>query len=100
MLTNPVQTRTPVGTTVSVSEYRADMRRWHERARAGEEVVVTEHGVPSVRISSADGETLLDRLEREGLVRRARPRRPIEEVRPLEARPGDSAQQVSDDRER
>ena len=89
-----------MATTVSASEYRADMRQWHERARAGEEVVVTEHGVPSVRILSADGEALLDRLEREGLARRARPRRPLAEIRPLEAGPGDSARQLSDDRER
>lgn len=89
-----------MATTVPVSEYRADMRRWHERARAGEEVVVTEHGVPSVRISSADADSLLDRLEREGLLRRARPRRPVQQIRRLEAGPGDSARQISEDRER
>ena len=65
---------------VPTSEYRAKMRAWHERARDGEEIVVTDHGEPVVRVIGATTESVLDRLARDGLVRRGRPRRPASEL--------------------
>lgn len=88
-------------TEVSTSEYRARMRAWHERVRAGEEIVVTDHGVPTVRVVSATAESILDQWVAEGLVRPARrPRRPASEIRTVPAGPGDTAEQISRDRDR
>lgn len=53
---------------VAVSELRASLRAYLDRVRGGEELVVTERGVPVARLIPAQGETLLERLEREGLV--------------------------------
>ena len=88
-------------TEVSTSEYRAHMRAWHDRVQAGEEIVVTDHGEPSVRVVAATAESVLDRWVAEGLVRPARrPRRPASEIRVVEAGPGDTAEQISRDRDR
>ena len=56
---------------VAISELRANLRSYVERARAGERVVVTERGVPVARLGPAEEESLLDRLEREGVLTRA-----------------------------
>lgn len=61
---------------VGVRELRENLSAWLDRAAAGEEIVVTERGKPKARLTAA--ETLLDRLAREGKVRRAtRPRRAL-----------------------
>ena len=92
---------TSMAIEVSTSDYRANMRSWHERVRRGEEVVVTDHGEPTVRVVSATAEAVLDRLVAEGLVRPARrPRRPATQIRSVPAGPGDSADQISRDRDR
>lgn len=56
---------------VAISDLRANLKSYIERAAAGEPVVVTDRGVPVARIVSADHEELLDRLVREGVVTRA-----------------------------
>lgn len=56
---------------VAISELRANLKKFVERAKAGERIVVTERGVPVARLVAADHEELLDRLEREGRVTRA-----------------------------
>lgn len=53
---------------VGVSELRASLRSFLERVRSGEEVVVTERGVPVARIVPAQGETVVERLQREGVI--------------------------------
>ncbi len=88
-----------MATTVPASEYRANLRRWHERVARGEEIVVTDNGEPVVRVISAEAEALLVRLEREGLLRRSRGRRPSAEIVSVQA-VGDSASAVSADRDR
>lgn len=70
---------------VAISELRANLKSYVDRARAGEPVVVTERGVPVARLVAAVDENLLDRLEREGVLTRgqtgkrpvARNRRPV-----------------------
>jgi len=57
---------------VAISELRANLKAFVERAKAGERIVVTERGVPVARLVAADHEALLDRLEREGRVTRAK----------------------------
>jgi prevent-host-death family protein len=47
------------------------LKSYIERAAAGERVVVTDRGVPVARLGPAEEESLLDRLEREGVLTRA-----------------------------
>jgi prevent-host-death family protein len=88
-----------VATTVPTSEYRANLRHWHDRARRGEELIVTDNGEPIVRVTAAEADALLDRLEREGLLRRAGRRRPSSEIVSAAA-PGNSTPSVSAGRDR
>lgn len=63
---------------VAISELRANLKAFVDRARAGERIVVTDRGVPVARLGPAEDESLLDRLEREGVVTRAKTKkRPI-----------------------
>lgn len=63
---------------VAISELRANLKSYVDRARSGERVVVTERGVPVARLGPADDEALLDRLEREGVLTRPKTkRRPV-----------------------
>lgn len=56
---------------VAISELRANLKSYVDRARGGESVVVTDRGVPVARLVPADHEELLERLAREGVVTRA-----------------------------
>jgi prevent-host-death family protein len=58
---------------VSISVFRAELSHWVERARAGEEVVLTERGTPVARLLPVDTAPLLDQLLRDGVV--SKPRR-------------------------
>jgi prevent-host-death family protein len=53
---------------VAVSALRAELRQWIEAARGGEDVVITERGIPVARLSGIDAADLLTRLERDGLL--------------------------------
>lgn len=53
---------------VAVSALRAELRQWIEAARGGEDVVITERGIPVARLSGVDAADLLTRLERDGLL--------------------------------
>ena len=53
---------------VSVSALRAELKQWIERAREGDDVVVTERGIPVARLSRIGSADLIERLEREGLL--------------------------------
>jgi prevent-host-death family protein len=77
-----------------VSELRAHLSEWLERARAGTEVVVTDRGVPVARLLGLTTTATLDRLAAEGVIARpetarrpsasghsrARPCRPLSEI--------------------
>lgn len=56
---------------VAISDLRANLKSFVERARQGEQIVVTDRGVPVARLGPAEEESLLDRLERDGLVTHA-----------------------------
>ncbi len=86
-------------THVTTSDYRAQLRHWHDRVRRGEDLLVTDNGEPVVRVTSAVGDAVLDRLEREGLLRRARPRRSAARIDSVRAR-GNSVEDVSRGRDR
>lgn len=66
-----------------MSELRANLSEWLKRAREGEEVVITERGVPVARVLGIQTSPLLDRLTLEGVIGRpARPHRPTAAGRP------------------
>jgi prevent-host-death family protein len=62
---------------VAVTALRAHLGEWLERARAGEDVVVTDRGLPVARLVGLDATTLIEQLTRDGLISRpARSPRP------------------------
>ena len=58
---------------VAISRLRAELSSWIERARAGEEIVVTDRGTPVARLLAVDTAPLLDQLTERGVL--GRPRR-------------------------
>ncbi|GAA4731199.1 hypothetical protein GCM10023216_24020 [Isoptericola chiayiensis] len=69
---------------VPVSTLRAELKSWIERARAGEEVVITDRGVPVARLTGVQSADLLTDLVRQGLITPAQVSRP-EHVAPTTA---------------
>jgi prevent-host-death family protein len=59
---------------VAVSDLRAHLSQWLERAREGEEVVVTDRGVPVARLLGIGATPILERLAADGVI--GRPERP------------------------
>ncbi|WP_435737115.1 type II toxin-antitoxin system prevent-host-death family antitoxin [Cellulosimicrobium sp. PMB13] len=53
---------------VPVSALRAELRSWIERARSGEEIVVTERGVPVARLTGVATADLVTELTRDGVL--------------------------------
>jgi prevent-host-death family protein len=53
---------------VAISELRAHLSDWLERARGGSEIVVTDRGIPVARLLGVDAAETLQRLTAEGLV--------------------------------
>ena len=60
---------------VAVSELRAQLSDWLARVRAGEEIVITERGVPVARLVGLPATPLIERLTAEGKV--SRPQQPV-----------------------
>ena len=58
---------------VAISTLRAELAMWIERARSGEEIVVTERGTPVARLLAVDTAPLLDQLITSGVL--SKPRR-------------------------
>jgi prevent-host-death family protein len=53
---------------VAISELRAHLSDWLERARGGSEIVVTDRGIPVARLLGVHTSETLQRLTAEGLV--------------------------------
>ncbi len=58
---------------VAISTLRAELSSWIDRAQAGEEIVVTDRGIPVARLLPVDTAPLLDQLIQRGVL--SRPRR-------------------------
>lgn len=58
---------------VAITALRAELASWIERARAGEDVVVTDRGIPVARILGIDASPLIERLTQQGVL--SKPRR-------------------------
>jgi len=70
---------------VAVSTLRAQLSSWIERARSGEEIVVTDRGTPVARLLPIDTAPLLEQLVQRGVLSR-----PVRADRP----PADRASRV------
>jgi prevent-host-death family protein len=55
---------------VAISELRAHLSEWLERAHAGSEIVITERGIPVARLLGLTTTTTLERLTSEGVIGR------------------------------
>ncbi|HEU5270042.1 MAG TPA: type II toxin-antitoxin system prevent-host-death family antitoxin [Jatrophihabitans sp.] len=55
---------------VAVSVLRAELSSWIERAHGGDEVVITDRGIPVARLVPVAGAPLLERLVSEGVLSR------------------------------
>jgi prevent-host-death family protein len=83
-----------MGMDVAVSELRANLSHWLDRARDGDELVVTERGVPVARILGLATTASLEQLAVDGVIarpmrssrpvatgrRRPRSRRPVADI--------------------
>jgi prevent-host-death family protein len=79
---------------VTVTDLRAHLSAWLEHARGGEDVVITDRGVPVARLTGLAATATLDRLAADGVISqpavaqrpraagqpRPRPRRPLSEI--------------------
>lgn len=85
---------------VSVSALRAELKSWIERARAGEEVIITDRGVPVARLSGVATADLVTGLVRDGLLTPAEAERRAHTVPAAASNgapaPGRPASRVSD----
>ena len=67
---------------VSVTELRAHLSDWLDRARAGGEVIITDRGIPVARLAALDSAGTLERLTAEGVIGKATAQRPVAAGRP------------------
>ncbi len=57
---------------VAISKLRAELATWIERARAGDEVIVTDRGTPVARLLAVDTAPLLEQLTQRGVLSKPR----------------------------
>jgi prevent-host-death family protein len=83
---------------VPVSELRAHLSDYLDRAREGTEVVITDRGMPIARLLGVTATTTLERLTADGIIARSAAPRPKAsgQPRPRSRRP--IADMVSDQR--
>lgn len=83
---------------VAVTDLRAHLREWLERAREGRDVVITDRGLPVARLLGISSTATLERLAAEGIIGKPATRRPpaAGRARPRPRRPLSST--VSDQR--
>ena len=55
---------------VAITELRAHLSDWLQQARSGEEIIVTDRGVPVARLTGLDAASVLERLTLEGVISR------------------------------
>ena len=83
---------------VAVSQLRARLSEWVERARDGEEVIVTDRGEPVVRLIGIEAASVLERLAADGVIGRAVQPRPTARGRRRVAVQGSVSELISAER--
>ena len=84
---------------VAVTDLRAHLSEWLERAREGDDVVITDRGIPVARLVGLTTTATLERLTAEGVIGRpATARRPRASGRPRPQARRPVADYVSDQR--
>lgn len=64
---------------VAITDLRAHLSDWLTRVREGEELVVTDRGLPVARIIGIDAVPLMERLIAQGVIARPKnPKQPID----------------------
>ena len=58
------------GMDVAVTELRAHLGRWIDAARDGNDIVITDRGMPVARIVALDSTPVIDRLTAQGVISR------------------------------
>lgn len=53
---------------VSVSAFRSELKHWLARVQQGEDVIITDRGVPVARLLPVAGADLISDLQRQGLL--------------------------------
>ena len=53
---------------VGVTELRGDLKRYLEQVRDGEDVIVTDRGLPVARLTAVDSLSTIERLTQEGVI--------------------------------
>jgi prevent-host-death family protein len=72
---------------VGVRQLRNELSRWLDAVQGGDEVTITERGLPVARLIGVSGPSQLERLIAEGVVTPAkRPKRPSREHRKVRAK--------------
>jgi len=72
---------------VSVSQFRAELARHLRAARDGQEVIITDRGVPVARLGPAHERSLIDDLVRDGVLSApTKPKFKASERHPVSAR--------------
>jgi prevent-host-death family protein len=85
---------------VAISELRAHLSDWLARVREGEELVITDRGLPVARVTGIGTTPLLERLIEQGVIARPkRPKRPIATGRPR-PRAGESLSDIVSEQRR
>ena len=70
---------------LTLTELRAELSNAIEAAKSGEDVIVTERGIPVARLTGIDSADLLTRLEKEGLITPAAESRAVPRLPQAEA---------------
>jgi prevent-host-death family protein len=86
------------GVDVSVTDLRAHLSDWLDRARAGSEIVITDRGIPVARLTAVDSAGTLERLTAEGVIGKATAQRPVAAGRPRPRPRRPASDRVSDQR--
>ena len=81
-----------------MTELRAHLSDWLDRARAGDEVVITDRGIPVARLAGLDSAGTLERLTAEGVIGKATAQRPVAAGRPRPRTRRPVSDHVSDQR--
>lgn len=74
-------------TRVGIRRFRAELRRWLDRAAKGEEILVTDRGKAVAKVSAGGGQSRLDQLIAAGIVIPPRkPKIPSSKIRRVRAK--------------